>query len=157
MKKLFLLIFFGALTACTINAPLPGDENYSKSIANLPAANKAVYISDATWYPNILLGSFFSFEGTRTGGRLFFAPDKLVFAIYDDVGRKYVGAHEIQISEIEWLEFKPHGLATIINIKTNNSLQAFAYFRGDDMQRNTVDTNVIKEYLISRHAAERKG
>lgn len=142
---------FVTVSGCAVTGPDPTDPSFSQAARTLPAAKTAVYTISSRWYPNTMLGSVDSFHAKSTPGRLFVSPERLTFAVFDDVTNSFLLAFEVAHSDIRWLTIKEHGLARIIRLQSGNSVSSFLFSNGETIDGKFVGKDEVVNYLLSRY------
>ena len=152
MKNILIaitLVFF--VTGCAVVGPGPTENGYSNAVQNFTGHKEALYTSGSEWFPNVLLGSASSFNSSYIEGRLFITPERLIFAVYDSPTNSYLEAKDILYSDIDWITGKHHGLSRILRVRTDESLDSFAFSGGYAIDTGeNVGKDTIMKYVLGR-------
>lgn len=145
-----LLCIVLLLAGCATFGPAPSEPEYSRAIEKLPAAKTAIYIMEAAWYPNIVLGDMSSFHAQSNAGSLFVTPEQLVFAAYDSATDRFLQSFSASYADMGWLTTKQHGLSRIVRIQINNNVHSFLYARGQKSNGESADKDEVMQYILSK-------
>jgi len=150
IRLVALLLAILMICGCATFGPAPSEPEYSKAIEKLPAAKTAVYIMEAAWYPNIVLGDMSSFHAQSNAGSLFVTPEQLVFAAYDSATDRFLQSFSASYADMGWLTTKQHGLSRIIRVQINNSVHSFLFARGQKSNGEDADKDEVMQFVLNK-------
>jgi hypothetical protein len=132
-----LALVFAFLCGCATVGPGPTDKNYNDAIKTIKLFGATLYNTPGSWYPNTVLGDTSSFHNPSINGRLFFTPERFIFAVYDDQKNSFLKTYELSYSDIKWITGKQHGLSRILRIQSENTVNSFTFsscFRANEQE-----------------------
>lgn len=144
------LIFAELSTGCATRGPIPTDSSYSQAVRIFPVSRDALYSSSSSWFPNNMLGSMRSFNAEKTRGRLFFTPDRLTFAVYDETTNTFRRGYESLYSNIRWGTIENYGLSRIIRMQSDNAVQSFTFSDAQNSEGEDVDKDEVVKFLVGK-------
>ncbi|OGW20079.1 MAG: hypothetical protein A2X55_03160 [Nitrospirae bacterium GWB2_47_37] len=146
------------LSGCATFGPGPTDIEYSQAVNKLPVAKSAVYLVQASWYPNSMLDGIMSFHNAYITGTLFLTQERMVFATYDGATNTFLQGFAAAYSDISWITIKKYGVSRIIRIQLSNNVHSFVYgFLDANIYKSSgddADKEEIMQFLLNKFKKE---